>query len=124
MAVMNRIENDHQNGFSIGQLANATGVPKSTMRHWEREFRDFLETARLPGKERRFAPDAAEKVERIKTMVEDQGLTLRGVRLELERMQQRSEMADGPPPVNNPIEDKARRLADMVCERLARRLME
>ena len=83
---MNRIENDHQGGLSIGQIASATGVPKSTLRHWEKEFSEFLETAKAPGNQRRFAPDAADKVERIKSLVEEQGMTLRGVRLELERM--------------------------------------
>ena len=129
---MNKIENDHQGQISIGQVAAATGVGKSTLRHWEREFKDFLDTARTTGNQRRFAPDATEKIERIRTLVEEQGMTLRGVRRELERST-RQEHDTGPPhgkvgPTvvgpEDPIEEKARRLADLVSDRLLRRLME
>lgn len=121
---MNQIDNDHQGGLTIGQVAAATGVGRSTLRHWETEFRDFLTAARTDGNQRRFAPDAAEKVERIRTLVEEQGLTLRGVRKQLEEMT-RSEhqpTATGPPSDSNPLEERARRLADLVSDRLMRRL--
>ena len=120
---MNKIENDHQGQVSIGQVSAATGVGKSTLRHWEKEFKDFLDTARTEGNQRRFAPDATEKIERIRTLVEEQGMTLRGVRRELERAAQQDHDT-GPPQANDPIEDKARRLADKVSDRLLRRLME
>jgi len=124
MAVMNTIEETPQSRLSIGQIAAATGVPKSTIRHWEREFSDFLETARSPGNQRVFAPDAAEKVEKIKLLVEEQGMTLRGVRRELERLDERERLSTGLPRVEDPTEEKARRLADLISERLVRRLME
>ena len=121
---MNKIKNDHQGGLTIGQVAAATGVGRSTLRHWENEFRDFLAAARTDGNQRRFAPDAADRVEKIKMLVEEQGLTLRGVRNELERATfgASSTVVKEPAEPGNPLEEKARRLADLVSDRLMRRL--
>ncbi len=71
--------------LTVSQVEALTGVGKSTIRHWEREFRDFLESERTSGNQRRFSKGAVQKIEKIKELVEDQGLTLRGVRRQLER---------------------------------------
>lgn len=120
---MNRID-DHQGRLSIGQVATATGVSRSTLRHWEREFRDFLETARNEGGARSFAPEAAEKIDQIRFLVEEQGLTLRGVRLQLERLVPKPRDGPSPPPEEDPLQNKARSLADRVTDRLLRGLYE
>jgi DNA-binding transcriptional MerR regulator len=106
--------------LSIGQVTAATGVSKSTLRHWEKEFRDFLDVARTDGNRRYFTPDAIQKVEHIRHLVEEQGLTLRGVRAQLEAMTQEPTQERAPPP---PVsEEKARKLADLVTDNLIRRL--
>lgn len=119
---MNNINDDHQGRLSIGQVAAATGVSRSTLRHWEHEFRDFLETAKGADEDsRRFAPDAIQKIDHIRTLVEEQGLTLRGVRLQIEKLHG-SESGLSPPEDEDPIRRKAKDLADRVTDRLLTKL--
>ncbi len=118
---MNQVGNN-QSGrlLSIGQVTALTGIGRSTLRHWEREFRDFLESVRTQGNQRRFTPDAVGKIEQIKTLVEEQGLTLRGVRRKLEETQlqkQQDETKSDPAPGEN-----LRLLVDLMSEHLMRRL--
>lgn len=115
---MNTINDDHQGRLSIGQVAAATGVSRSTLRHWEHEFRDFLETAKGADEDsRRFAPDAIQKIDHIKMLVKEQGLTLRGVRLQLEKISS-SGTGLSPPEPEDPMRRKAQDLADRVTDRL------
>ncbi len=115
---MNNITDDHQGRLSIGQMAATTGVSRSTLRHWEHEFRDFLETAKgADGDSRCFAPDAIQKIDHIRSLVEEQGLTLRGVRLQLDKLSG-SETGLSPPEDEDPLRRKARDLADRVTDRL------
>jgi DNA-binding transcriptional MerR regulator len=121
---MNKIYDDHQGRLSIGQVSAATGINRSTLRHWEREFRDYLDTAIEAGPPRRFAPDAVEKVDKIRDLIQEEGLTLRGVRLELEKLSGKQFRGLDPPEEASPIESKAKSLADRVTERLVSRLFE
>ena len=115
---MNNITDDHQGRLSIGQVSAATGVSRSTLRHWEHEFREFLETAKGADEDsRRFAPDAIQKIDHIRSLVEEQGLTLRGVRLQIEKITE-SESGLSPPEVEDPLRTKAKNLADRVTDRL------
>ena len=38
--------------FSIGQVNAITGIPKPTIRYWEKEFKDYLDPARTTGNQR------------------------------------------------------------------------
>lgn len=115
---MNQINDDHQGRLSIGQVSAATGVRRSTLRHWEHEFREFLETAKGADVEpRRFAPDAIQKIDQIRMLVEEQGLTLRGVRLQLEKMSGMDPERNPPEPEDR-LRNKAKDLADRVTDRL------
>jgi len=40
--------------YSIGQVNAITGIPKSTIRFWEKEFSDFLVPLRSAGNQRRY----------------------------------------------------------------------
>ena len=118
---MNQV-GDNQSGrlLSIGQVTALTGVGRSTLRHWEREFQDFLESVRSRGNQRRFTPDAVRKIEQIKELVEEHGLTLRGVRRKLEQIQN-----GGQQPEKEPVplpDDNLRNLVDLMTEHMLRRL--
>jgi len=118
---MDRVIED-QSGrlYSIGQVTALTGVGKSTLRHWEREFRDFLNSVRTRGNQRRFTPDAIEKIEKIKELVEEQGLTLRGVRMRLEKLHVNEKPIEKEQkPEEN---DRLQHLADLMSEHIIRRL--
>ncbi len=116
------IENQSGRLFSIGQVTALTGVGKSTLRHWEREFHDFLNSVRTRGNQRRFTPDAVEKIEKIKELVEEHGLTLRGVRKRLESVNEDQKPAEteSKPESHNRLEQ----LADLMSEHIIRRLFE
>ncbi|MBM3326228.1 MAG: MerR family transcriptional regulator [Calditrichaeota bacterium] len=106
--------------LTVSQVTAMTGVSKSTLRHWEREFRDYLETARVEENGRRmFRADALQKIEKIKNLVHEQGLTLRGVRTQLEQAVLEREESRSPP---DRSEERARQLADLVAEHIVRRI--
>ncbi|MFC2150710.1 MerR family transcriptional regulator [Calditrichota bacterium] len=92
---MNGVNGTHnQRLLSIGQVTAITGVGRSTLRHWEKEFGEFLDSVRTEGNQRRFTPDAVKKIEKIKTLVEKDGLTLRGVRKRLETVEAQAEQPE------------------------------
>jgi len=106
--------------LTIGQLTALTGVRKSTIRHWEREFNDFLQSVRTDGNQRRFPAEAVDKVEKIKVLVEEQGLTLRGVRQKLEQNHRTSEAQAPQPDTKSDV--SLQKLADLMSEHVIRRL--
>ena len=120
---MNRVvANQSEQLLSIGQVTALTGVGKSTLRHWEREFHDILDSVRTEGNQRRFTPDAVKKIEKIKDMVEEHGLTLRGVRMKLEEEHStKSESSDETTSGETPNES-LKRLAELMTEHIVKRL--
>ena len=119
---MNQVDQD-QSGrlLSIGQVTALTGVGRSTLRHWETEFKDFLNSVRTKGNQRRFTRDAVRKIEKIKELVESDGLTLKGVRRRLENIQITEQVeSDWEPAKRDNIND----LADLVSEHIIRRLFQ
>ena len=71
--------------YSISQVNALTGVPKSTIRFWEKEFEDFLVPLRTVGNQRRYDRSSVEIVERINRLVNLEGYTLEGARRQLEK---------------------------------------
>lgn len=63
--------------LTIGQLADATGVPTSTIRFWER--RDLLTPAARSGGQRRYTEDALARVGLLR-LCQDAGFTLTEIR--------------------------------------------
>ena len=73
--------------YSISQVHALTGVPKPTLRFWEKEFREFLEPYRTAGNQRRYDVSAIENVKRINHLLKVEGYTLDGARKKLEAME-------------------------------------
>ena len=69
--------------YSISQVHALTGVPKSTIRFWEKEFSDFLNPLRSVGNQRRYDRDTVETISKINRLVNDEGYTLEGARRKL-----------------------------------------
>ena len=107
--------------LSIGQVTALTGVGKSTLRHWEHEFCDFLTSVRTEGNQRRFTTDSVEKIEKIRGLVEDQGLTLRGVRKRLETELRTDKEGEAEEPKLAP-DDRLKQFADLMTDHIVRRL--
>ncbi len=69
--------------YSIGQVYAITGIPKPTLRFWEKEFTDYLIPFRTPGNQRRYDDNAVKLIERIDRLVHNEGYTLDGARRKL-----------------------------------------
>ncbi|MGA9753251.1 MAG: MerR family transcriptional regulator [Acidobacteriota bacterium] len=66
--------------YSIGYVAETTGLPVSTIRFYEREFKHYLEVPKTPGGHRRFRQDDIEKLKHIHALVHEQGRPLKEVK--------------------------------------------
>lgn len=69
--------------YSISQVHALTGVPKSTIRFWEKEFSEFLVPLRTLGGQRRYDRGDVEIIQKIDKLVNEEGFTLEGARKQL-----------------------------------------
>ena len=69
--------------YSISQVNALTGVPKSTIRFWEKEFVDFLIPLRTTGNQRRYDRETVDVIQNINRLVNQDGYTLEGARQQL-----------------------------------------
>jgi len=69
--------------YSIGQVHAITGIPKPTLRFWEKEFSSYLIPHRTQGNQRRYDEPTIKKIERINQLVHKEGYTLEGARKKL-----------------------------------------
>lgn len=105
--------------YTISQVNALTGVPKSTIRFWEKEFGEFLNPLRSTGNQRRYDRQTVEKIQRINQLVNDEGYTLEGARRKL----QPAESKLGTAPAGG--EDaKLDELADTMSDYLLQKLFE
>ena len=79
---------NHIKLYSISQVNALTGVPKPTLRFWEKEFKDFLEPLRTPGNQRRYDERSVDTIQRINHLVKVEGFTIEGAKKKLEAMEQ------------------------------------
>jgi len=119
---MSQVDLSKDRLLTISQVNALTGVKKSTIRHWEQEFTDFLESVRTEGNQRRFTSDAIEKIKVIRKLVEEQGLTLKGVRRQIEGI------GSAKKPVTGEVKPKltadVQKLAHLVSEHMMRRIFK
>ncbi len=114
-------------GFTPSQVHAITGVPPPTLSKWEREFREYLQVARTPGGHKRYAPDVVERVERLKSMILDHGMSLHGAKRQLEDPQSAHQPAELQGAIRTVAQDWAEgrtelleRLAEKVADRMLR----
>ena len=101
--------------YSISQVNALTGVSTPTIRKWETAFRDYLAVVRTSGGQRRFNQDAVEKIETLKRLIYEDGLSLEGARKRLESI----ETGDAP---EIPVDNSFEKLSEMVTDLLLRKL--
>jgi DNA-binding transcriptional MerR regulator len=68
--------------YRIGEVEQVTGVPAYVLRYWESEFK-LLRPKKNPAGQRLYRPRDVELVQRIKTLLYDERLTLEGARKRL-----------------------------------------
>jgi len=101
--------------YSISQVNALTGVSTPTIRKWESSFRDYLNVVRTRGGQRRFHPEAVEKIENLKKLIYEEGLSLEGARKRLEKVDTGEvEMED--------IGQNIEKLSEIVTDMLLRKL--
>ncbi|HEB84076.1 MAG TPA: MerR family transcriptional regulator [Bacteroidetes bacterium] len=101
--------------YSISQVNALTGVSTPTIRKWEATFREYLKVTRTKGGQRRFHPEAVERIEFLKRLIYEEGLSLQGARKRLEQIGE----SNGGNAGDNPSIEK---LADMVTDLLLQKL--
>ncbi|MFC2150733.1 MerR family transcriptional regulator [Calditrichota bacterium] len=104
--------------YSISQVQALTGVQPSTIRFWEKEFKDFLQPLRTDGNQRRYDDETVDAVRIIKQLIEVEGYTIEGARKQLMDDGKSSAKANGYSNVN------LDQLASTVSDYLLRRMFE
>jgi len=103
--------------YSIGQVNAITGIPKPTIRYWEKEFEGFLEPLRTTGNQRRYDEKSIADLEKINYLVKVQGYTIEGARrkLDLLRKIENSEV-----PASDPVAELARAMSQYLLKKLVK----
>lgn len=69
--------------LNIDQVSKLTGVKKTTLRYWEKEFSDFLQPQRTDTNRRQYSFDDIKKVETLKQLIEVEKYKSIGVKMKL-----------------------------------------
>jgi UDP-N-acetylglucosamine 4,6-dehydratase len=69
--------------LSIDNIHNLTGIPKSKIRFWEKNFAEYLKPNRTDGGQRRYTSEDLEKIVRINNLLNQERFTIEGARQRL-----------------------------------------
>ena len=64
----------------INEVAKRLGVPAHTLRYWEKQFSSAIRPTTGSGGRRYYRQDTIEKIEAIKSLLYDKGMTIAGVK--------------------------------------------
>jgi DNA-binding transcriptional MerR regulator len=103
--------------FSIGQVNAVTGIPKPTLRYWEKEFGEYLEPRRTTGNQRRYDEESITKIEKINYLVKVQGYTIDGARRQLEKLEKVKEAESAS---QDPVAELARAMSDYLLKKMGK----
>jgi len=103
--------------FSIGQVNAITGIPKPTIRYWEKEFHEFLDPPRTTGNQRRYDDRAIADLERVNYLVKVQGYTIDGARRKLDLIRK---VERGDAPNSDPVAELARAMSDYLLKKFSK----
>ncbi len=108
--------------YSISQVNALTGVPKSTIRFWEKEFEEFLTPLRTTGNQRRYDEKAVSIVQEINQLVSVEGYTLEGARRKMSDNTVQQGSNDNNSGVQ--LDELAATMSDYLLKRLFERVQE
>lgn len=74
---------EREQTFTISQLEEFTGLPASTLRYYENEFRSYLRIRKTAGGHRRYTRESIERFLHLKDLIHDKGLSIREVKRSL-----------------------------------------
>jgi DNA-binding transcriptional MerR regulator len=99
--------------MSIKEVSAATGLPKSTLRYWEKVFSGYISPLRTTGGQRRYSEDHCQLFEKIK-ILKHQGKKIADIKQIFIR-HNRPEYDSQASSIEN-VELLARRIADIVSK--------
>jgi DNA-binding transcriptional MerR regulator len=70
-------------GLSIDQASRITGVKKSTLRYWEKEYQDYLQPRRTATNRRQYDMDDIKKIEVLSRLINEEKYKSIGVKMKL-----------------------------------------
>ncbi len=108
--------------FSISQVNAITGVPKSTIRFWEKEFQEFLAPLRTDGNQRRYDERTVDIIKKIDHLVNTDGFTLDGARRQLNGQMSRTKSP--PDSQDRRLDELAETMSDYLLQKLFERVRE
>ena len=108
--------------YSISQVNALTGVPKSTIRFWEKEFEEFLTPLRTTGNQRRYDENTVSIVREINQLVNVEGYTLEGARRKMSDHTVQQGSNDNNSGVQ--LDELAATMSDYLLKRLFERVQE
>ena len=88
------MENNGEYFVPINEVAKRLGVPAHTLRYWEKQFAGAIRPTTGSGGRRYYRQDTIEKLETIKSLLYDKGMTITGVKKILHNGSFGDEMAE------------------------------
>lgn len=64
----------------INEVAKRLDIPAHTLRYWEKQFGSAIKTTTGSAGRRYYRPEVVEKLQTIKTLLYDRGMTIAGVK--------------------------------------------
>lgn len=69
--------------LNIDQVSKLTGVKKTTLRYWEKEFGEYLKPQRTSTNRRQYSMDDVKRVETLRQLIEVEKYKSIGVKMKL-----------------------------------------
>jgi DNA-binding transcriptional MerR regulator len=74
------MENKGEYFIPINEVAKRLGVPAHTLRYWEKQFPGAIRPVTGAGNRRYYRQDTVDKIDMIKSLLYDKGMTIAGVK--------------------------------------------
>ena len=97
------MENQTEYFVPINEVAKRLDVPAHTLRYWEKQFATAIRPTTGAGGRRYYRQDTIEKLETIKSLLYDKGMTISGVKKILHNGTFGEEMAEIKNKANNDV---------------------
>lgn len=110
---MGEASHDSRKMLGVKEVAEITSLPPATIRYYDQQFEEFLGIRRGPGRRRLFSLEAVERINQVRRLLKDEGLSIR---------QARQRLAGGPAAEAAPAQDiqvlreRVRQLEEQVSQ--------
>ncbi|KPL06609.1 hypothetical protein AMJ86_07900 [bacterium SM23_57] len=112
---MSNLSKVQHKSYSIGQVHAITGIPKPTIRFWEKEFDHYLKPLRTSGNQRRYDEEMISRLEKINFLVKVQGYTIDGAKRKIEMLDDAIEQKKSS---DDPMKTLAHAMSDYLLKRM------